>query len=474
MNTEDLVDQLQMHKTLRTAPREELLWIVAHSTLRTVQPGEVLSRKGEVIDALYIILKGHLSHHVDRGTGRRKVMEWRGGEVTGMLPFSRTWGAPGDTIAEEHSEILMLPRKQVSEMIHACYECTTLLVHVMTDRTRLWTKADLNDERVLSMSKLAAGLAHELNNPSSAAVRGAKSLPEVLKAIDETSRVLGAMHLSDEQLSELNAVKDICLAAIGRTSYTAIEFSEREDTLAGWLADHHATGEAAEALAKTTVTVESLERLANSLKGATLDAALRWIAAGCAARALSAEIEKSTSRIHSLVSAVKGFTQMDRAQTLTDVDIRKGISDTMVLLEGKAKRKSARLTLEADPGLPKVLGYAAECNQIWEKLIDNALDAISISGCVSVRAELQGLFVKVSVSDDGPGIPDAIKGKIFDPFFTTKPVGQGTGLGLDIARRLVQLHDGELDVESRPGNTTFCVTLPVAGPTVYVPQTVSR
>jgi signal transduction histidine kinase len=464
MTNEELVERLASHRTLGSAPREELAWIAAHGTLRVLQPGDLISRRGEVVAGLFIMLSGRASIRVDRGAGRRKVMEWRGGDVTGVLPFSRTWMPPGDTIVNEPTEIVSLTRADLPQMIHACYEITAILVHVMTDRARQFTSSDLRDEKLLSLSKLAAGLAHELNNPASAAMRGAKSLSNVLMATEEAARALGAALLSDRQLAELDGVRSICMAAAVESTQTAIALAEREDAIAVWLGKHGAHPEASESLAKTAVTIESLDRLAESLEGKTLDAALRWIATGCAARALTVEIERATTRIHSLVASVKGFTLMDRALTPAPVDIARGLSDTLAMLEGKARAKSVVVAIDAARDLPHVFGYGAECNQIWEKLLDNALDAVAVSGHVNITADHEGESVVVCVVDDGPGIPSGIREQIFDPFFTTKPVGYGTGLGLDIVRRLVQWHDGEIEVDSRPGRTVFRVTLPVAGP----------
>jgi signal transduction histidine kinase len=464
MTIEELVERLASHRTLGSAPREELAWIAAHGTLRLLQPGDLISRRGEVVAGLFIILSGRATIRVDRGAGRRKVMEWRGGDVTGVLPFSRTWMPPGDTIVDEPTEIVSLSRADLPQMIHACYEITAILVHVMTDRARQFTSSDLRDEKLLSLSKLAAGLAHELNNPASAAMRGAKSLSNVLMATEEAARALGATRLTERQLAELDAVRSICMAAAVESTQTAIALAEREDAIAAWLGTHGAHPEAAESLAKTAVTIGALDRLAESLEGKTLDAALRWIATGCAARALTVEIERATTRIHSLVASVKGFTLMDRALTPAPVDIARGLSDTLTMLEGKARGKSVVVTIDAARDLPRVFGYGAECNQIWEKLLDNALDAVAVSGHINITAEHEGGSVVVCVVDDGPGIPSGIKGQIFDPFFTTKQVGDGTGLWLDIVRRLVQWHDGEIEVDSRPGRTAFRVTLPVAGP----------
>jgi signal transduction histidine kinase len=181
--------------------------------------------------------------------------------------------------------------------------------------------------------------------------------------------------------------------------------------------------------------------------------------AGCATYQLASEIEAAASRIHNLVAAVKGFTYMDQATMPKPVDVGQGLSDTLAVLNAKARGKQVGVSLAVETDLPRIPGFGGELNQVWANLVDNALDAAS--GHVSVAAGRQGPSVVVRVVDDGPGLPAEIRERIFDPFFTTKPVGQGTGLGLDIARRIVQKHQGSIEVDSRPGHTQFSVTLPI-------------
>jgi signal transduction histidine kinase len=219
----------------------------------------------------------------------------------------------------------------------------------------------------------------------------------------------------------------------------------------------------AEELARTTITIEVLDRLARTLQGDSLEAALRWIAGGANARSLAYDIERAVTRIHALVASVKGFTHMDQAPVATPVDVSRGLNDTVAILDGKARGKSVTITLTVTPDLPPIRGIGGEVNQVWMNLIDNAIDAAPDRGQVDVTAEQEGTCVVVRVIDDGAGIPTDIQERIFDPFFTTKPVGGGTGLGLDIVRRIVQWHNGEIEVISRPGRTEFCVKMPVAG-----------
>ena len=197
------------------------------------------------------------------------------------------------------------------------------------------------------------------------------------------------------------------------------------------------------------------------MQGPSLEAALRWAAAGCSVRRLASEIQEAGTRIAGLVLAVKGFTHMDQATVAEPVNLTQSLGNTVAVLKAKARAKAIAVAVKIDPDLPRVRGFVGELNQIWGNLIDNALDAVKESGHVDVRAERDTRRVLVRVVDNGPGIPAEIRDRIFDPFFTTKPAGQGTGLGLDIVRRLVQHNDGSIEVDSQPGRTEFRVSLPI-------------
>jgi signal transduction histidine kinase len=462
MSAPELIERLSTHKLIGSAPAEELAWIASRGTFRALAKGEILTRKdvGHV-DGLFIVLSGHVVLYVDRGAGRRRVMEWRGGDVTGLLPYSRLQAAPGDTVAEEATEMVVVDRDDLREMVLACHEVTSRLVHLMVDRARAFTSSDLHDEKMVSLGKLAAGLAHELNNPASALARAAKLLQDRVTTLEAASRSIGAFQLAPSQLAQIDEVHDICLATREKAVRSPLEQADREDAIADWLEDHGADPSGAEPLAETAITTEALDRLAGNLEGQALEVALRWVAAGCSARRLASEIEEAAARISGLVSAVKGFTHMDQAAVPEAVDVGRGLTDTLAVLKSKARAKALGVVLEVEPDLPPVRGLTGELNQVWANLIDNALDAARESGRVEIKAARNGGQVLVRVIDDGPGIPPEERERIFDPFFTTKPVGQGTGLGLDIARRLVRSHHGEIEFESEPGRTEFRVALPV-------------
>ncbi|RPJ54511.1 MAG: hypothetical protein EHM24_31690 [Acidobacteria bacterium] len=476
-----LVERLAAHRTIGTAPRAELEWLAAHGHLRFFAVGDAIGHKDERIDEMIVVLTGRISIFFTRGGARHKFLEWGAGDVTGLLPYSRLVASPGDSEVVEATEVLSLPRELMPAMIRECHGLTTILVHVMLDRARVFTSTMLHDEKLKSLGKLAAGLAHELNNPAAAIKRSAKLLPKSVTAMETAARVIGGVGLTSDELDEMTLVRDACVGTPLQLVRSALGEAEWEDALADWLASHGVDAGAAEALAPSPVTLEVLERLAGAVRGEVLEPAVRWVAADCSVRALASEVEQAATRISDLVTAVRGFTQVDATRAPEAVDVAEGLRQTLAVLRGKAREKSIGTSVVVEDGLPAIRGVAAELNQVWSNLIDNALDAVPVGGKVEVMAsrgsqtsggkslseagESKGdrkPTVVVRVIDNGPGIPEEVRGRIFDPFFTTKDVGKGTGLGLDIVRRLVARHDGDLQVESRPGRTEFSVVLPAA------------
>ncbi len=458
----DLIDRLAEHKTLGAAPREELAWLAAHGAQRKLGAGEVLSHKGMQVEGLYVVLSGHVSLSVDRGSGPQKMIEWRTGDVSGVLPYSRLMSPPGDAIAQEPTEILALDRKHLRALTHECFEITSILVRTMLDRARLFTSTDLHNEKMISLGKLSAGLAHELNNPASAIERSASLLEDRLEDTEKATRALGAAKLSDAQLAAVDAILASCLSTRTQVVLSCLEQSDREEAIYDWLAAHQLDTANAAMLADTEVTFEALDQLGAVVSGSALNAVLRWAAAGCAARRLASGIQGAAMRISGLVMAIKGFTNMDQAMVAQSVDLGVSLQNTVAVLQSRAREKSVEVSVELQRGLPHVCGFAAELNQIWGNVMENALDAVPLGGRVEVLASRENQRVIIRIVDNGPGIPPQDLARVFDPFFTTKPIGHGTGLGLDIARRLVRHNDGIIDVDSRPGHTEFRISLPIA------------
>lgn len=460
----DLVARLARHRTLRDAPHEELVWLAEHGEIGHFSEGDLFAPyQPEMFDSLAVVLSGQFAIYVDHGAGTHKVMEWTAGDVTGLLPYSRMSKPIGTMLVDEPIDALVLHRRHFHELACQCPTITTTLVHVMLDRARQFRSSELQDEKMKSLGRLAAGLAHELNNPASAAARSAKLLVEEMARAERAARVLGAVRLTDTQLAAVDALRQVC-AFSPASALTPVERSDREEAIAEWLLAHGADVTEAVSLAETAVTLDGLDRLAAMLESDALNAALRWVGAGCSTRALASEVERAASRISKLVGAVKRFAYMDRALAPEPVDVGASLNDSMMLLQHKARQRSAGISLEVEPGLPNALAMGGDLNQVWTNLIDNALDAVPPSGRVRISAALHpsGRRVVVKVIDNGGGIPPQIRDRIFDPFVTSKPVGEGTGLGLDIARQLVRRNNGDIDVQSEPGHTEFSVSLPVA------------
>ncbi len=323
-------------------------------------------------------------------------------------------------------------------------------------------------ERLLSLGRLSAGLTHELNNPAAAAVRATATLRERVSKMRRKLAHLATADIDPEALVALTELQETAVERMAKADkLSPTQVGEAEDELTDWLDDHGIDNgwDLAPALVAAGVRTDGLDEIADTLPDALLGDGIHWVAYALETEQLMVEIEDSTDRISTLVAAAKQYSQMDRAAH-QDVDVRDGLNSTLVMLHHKIK-ESGRITLVKDyaEGLPLVPAHPAELNQVWTNLIDNAIGAMADGGTLTVRTALEGGSVLVEVGDTGPGVPTELQGKIFEPFFTTKPVGEGTGLGLDISYRVVtQRHGGDLRVVSSPGDTRFQVRLPLTEP----------
>jgi signal transduction histidine kinase len=319
-----------------------------------------------------------------------------------------------------------------------------------------------NRERLASLGTMAAGLAHELNNPAAAARRTADQLTEALDAISSAMAHFVDAGMDRAEAEELLLLQqDAVDRANASTALDALDAADAEDELLAHLQELEVEEpwRLAEPLAAAGVDQVWLKRVAE-LAGPATGAALRWVAATLTAGRLAAELRESTERMSALVGAVKSYAYMDRGD-LVEVDLHEGLETTLTVLGHKLKHTEIKVARDYDRGLPHLTVRGSELNQVWTNLLDNAIDALGERGTITLRTRADGSCAVVEISDDGPGIPDDVSERVFDPFFTTKDVGQGTGLGLATARRIVvDRHDGSITFESQPQRTTFRVRLP--------------
>jgi signal transduction histidine kinase len=442
----------------------ELAEWVAVAEPRQLVPGDVIAEQGEEPLGLQLLLEGEAQALMfDRGrsepVGRQRAPTWMGAIAVltaaplGVRMQAETAGRLAIVAAEDFRRLAF-----AQPSIHR-----RVMQQVAPVMSRV-TAIEQNRERLASLGTMAAGLAHELNNPAAAARRAADQLTEALEVISSALGHFveaGVERNQAEQLVQLQ--REAIERAASATRLDALDAADAEDELRSRLEvlEVSEPWRLAEPLAAAGVDRQWLDRLAE-LAGPATDAALRWVAATLTAGQLAAELMESTERMSTLVGAVKSYAYMDRG-ALVEVDLHEGLETTLMVLGHKLKHTKIEVVRDYDRTLPKLTVRGSELNQVWTNLLDNAIDALGEQGRITLRTRADGGCAAVEITDDGPGIPDGLTERIFDPFFTTKDVGQGTGLGLATARRIVvDRHDGSLTLDAKPGRTTFEVRLPLS------------
>jgi signal transduction histidine kinase len=445
-------------------PDDQLAWFLSQSEELFFKAGDTYSRQGDPADAMFVILDGQLEIRGELG-GEAIMIGLKPGDVTGALPFSRMkqFTVTGRTISD--SRVLRFPASLFPELVHKMPELAKRLVGLMSDRIRETTRIEQQRDRLAGLGKLSAGLAHELNNPASAAKRATSQLRTVLKKIKEASVELGRRDLTPAQKSEIVEL-ETSLIQRDEPPPNPLAISDLEEQIDSLLRSHGQSDlwQLAADLARRNIKPQVLDSLFAALDADTARAALVRIGASLEIASLLDEIESSTARISDLVGAIKEYTHMDQAP-LQNVDIVKSLESTLTILNHKLKR--GVVVLRDYKGVPLLVNsFGSELNQVWTNIIDNAIDAMGGKGELRIRTYRDENCVIVEIGDNGPGISREVEPHIFEPFFTTKGVGQGTGLGLDTVQRIVKKHRGSIQVISQPGDTRFHISLPLAEATV--------
>ena len=440
---------------------EQVESLTAYGRELRLEVGDYLFDENSLVDSFYILLEGEIRISRLDGAEETPLATHHPGEFTGGLAMLTGKRSVHRARAAAPSHVLEIDSESFRRVALERPEVADILISALARRMRYTQRAFRQQEKMAALGKLSAGLAHELNNPATAARRAANDLREAsfeaqLLALEHDERFSRAQRETlTELLREATAKGDVSLDPVSQ--------SDREEEIGEWLADRRFENawELAPPLATAGVDTEHLERLVDNLgDGETLAGALGWLGATLELTGLAREIELSAGRISELVRAVKEYTYMDRT-AYVETDVREGLESTLAILGHKLK--GVGVERDYEDALPKIWANGGELNQVWSNLLDNAIDAVAGRGRIALRAYRSGDLVAVEITDDGPGVPREIQTRIFEPFFTTKQVGDGTGLGLDIVRRIVVAHGGEVAFDSRPGETRFVVRLPIEG-----------
>ncbi|MBD2606270.1 cyclic nucleotide-binding domain-containing protein [Scytonema hofmannii FACHB-248] len=420
--------------------------------------GDILFNEGESNYKFHVVLEGEIEITKHVGDETRLLAVHRRGEFMGELSMLTGSASIANAKALSSSRVLQVDIDTFRHMMTECSPLADVILTAMAGRTKDVEAQLRQQEKLAALGKMSAGLAHELNNPAAAGRRAAGQLRDNFQNLQNL-----ALHLNLLNKEQLNFIINFQLQGTQHTTkFDTLTQSDKEDEVTDWLEDHDISNawKLASTLVSAGIDAQKLDTLAEKIPEDCLSNVLIWLEAALAAGGLINDIEQSTSRISELVKAIKGYSYMDQA-SLQEIDLHDGIENTLLILNHRLK-KGVIVNREYDKTLPRICGYASELNQVWTNLIDNAIDAMDGKGDLTIRTYRKNSCLVVEIADTGMGIPPAIQTRIFEPFFTTKGVGQGTGLGLEIAYRIiVKRHKGDIHFESKPGDTRFRVSLPI-------------
>jgi signal transduction histidine kinase len=459
------INELKSVLALQDLPDEHLQWILDHAESRELKDGELLAHYGAEANIMWIQLTGKIAFYMYVNGKQVYYFTFENnnisGGVGGLLPYSRMQTYPGYSYAQGDVRLLSIHKKYFHELEAMNPDFVQKLIGYMTERARAFATMKLQHEKVDALGNLAAGIAHEMNNPAAAIRNIADELEKRLSNNYELTKTLLDCHITATHIQNIRELvekkdfesKDVKLSTLQRM--------ENEDALEDWLEDHGVRQRiAAEAFSEHGISVNDLEFFIQDLGTSSFEKMIPWLENLISSKKLISDLGQASDRISNLVTSIKSHVHMDRTNELQLTDIHKDIENTITLLGFKLRGKNIEIVRKFSDKIHEVPAYVGELNQVWTNIIDNAIFASPRDGKITIETSMNNKDVIIAISDNGAGIPKEIQSRIFDPFFTTKKVGEGTGIGLDTVSRVVGRHNGDIKVDSKPGCTVFTVCIP--------------
>ena len=454
---------------LQDLPEKDLQWILDHGEYKEYEDGTVVTKTGEPIDYMWMVIEGKGNFYLD--ISGRLVHYYtfenndKTGGVGGLLPYSRMKTSPGFTFIVGKGRILLLHKKYFQQLEQQNPAFIQRLIGYMTERARTFATLQLQQEKVSELGKLSAGIAHELNNPASAITRISSELTRRLTLNYELTEKLIHYRINPDQVKIIHEKSiENKSARENKPRLTAIQKLEKEDEIRNWLEEKKCMEcvEGSETFVEAGWNVADLENVLKNVDSETIPHVMRWLENLLASGLILKDLEDASSRISTLVGAIKSHVHMDRTNDWLPTNIHTGIENTIILLGHKIREKNITVKKIFCESLPAIDGFVGELNQVWSNLVDNAIYAMDQNGELVIKTTSNDHSVTVLFTDNGRGIPPEISAHIFEPYFTTKHAGEGSGIGLDIVNRIIKNHNGNIEVSSEPGRTEFKITLPIA------------
>ena len=469
MNQPVKIEELKKIIALQDMPDEHLEWILAHSTYEEYEDGQIVLKTGETTNDMTFLIEGKMNFYMNINGRLVYYFSFENndltGGVSGLLPYSRMKTSPGNSYAVGKLRMLRLHKKYFQELEQLNSQFIQRLIGYMTERARVFATTQMQQEKVSALGKLAAGIAHEMNNPASAISRISEELDKRLELNFELTEKLLNHSITSNLIRN---IREMAQSKRGnhspKTKMTPLQRIQREDDLNDWLKERGFDGrnEMAETFTEAGFLSDDLEKIIRDVPKEAFQYILDWLENLLSSELIIKDLDNASDRITMLVGAIKSHVRMDRSGDLHTTNIHEDIENTLILLGYKISDKNIKIKKIFCNDMTEVEAYIGELNQVWTNIIDNAIYAVPQNGEIAIETDCDKNNITVKITDNGTGIPKEILSRIYDPFFTTKKVGEGTGIGLDISKNVITRHKGKIKVNSIPGKTEFVITIPVS------------